>query len=928
MSKPAETERWKQHGKIEDGPESSASGIRSDGNRLSRREFVFTGASAVAAAGLPTLREGVEQKPEAVWRAGSRAITVDYPRLVSRADLEYRQPVTRSEEGMPVGNGRMGTLVWTSASALKLQINRPDVFAENCATNSFPERHTDYGSGCGYVDVDFGDYGPDIFGPGAFRQHLSVYDGVVSITGNGVNVRMLAWHERDVIAIEIEDQRANPAPIRVQLRMLRYLRQYLSGENYQLTSQNIVRVVNRSQTADSKLEIRNRRVVLTQQFREGSFYSASGVAIAAAGRESLAKYTSDSTVQLCAAPGKGRFVLLVGSASSFVPEPDVAALALAEIDAAEVAGFDALLTGNRAWWQDYWSRAFVHLHSQDGVADFVEENYTYFLYLMACSSRGAFPPRFGGMLWYTNGDMREWGAQHWWANTSCYYDALPPANRFEVMEPVFAMYSKMLPACSLAAQQQWGSEGIFIPETVWFDGLEQLPNDVAAEMRDLYLLRKPWEERSKVFREFADPKQPHNSRWNWKAAGKWVNGKWIYEDKGAGPYGQVTHIFSSGAKIAHLYWLRYEYTQDRNWLGDRAYPVLRGIAEFYRHFPNVKKGNDGQYHIHNVNNHEPVWGAQDTMEELSAMHGILPLVIRASELLGTDQDLRPIWREFLQNLAPLPASDSSGAAKPAQPGAPRCWISGLPPVLHGDASAYSLVPALYYDLCTSSTEDSTVVHTSNATFEAMYPHGVNGSTPVSVLNRNATAAAHLRRANDLKYMLPNQLRCLAPEHDFCDWIGGGKTGVLPNRLTLREGPGAIDAERIGRMSEALHAALLQSGPASPAGHPVIHVFPAWPKEWDGQFTLLARGAVLVTASLRRGEIEFVELLCQQGGDCFLRNPWNGREVTVYRQGQKSLAASGTLLKFDTKPGDLIHLQRAGSAHPLAFPIRVPDLERG
>src|SRR5262249_42899751 len=160
---------------------------------------------------------------------------------------------------------------------------------------------------------------------------------------------MLAWHERDVIAIEIEDQRSNPAPIRVQLRMLRYLRQYLSGENYQLTSQNIVRVVNRSQTADSKLEIRNRRVVLTQQFREGSFYSASGVAIAAAGRESLAKYTSDSTVQLCAAPGKGRFVLLVGSASSFVPEPDVAALALAEIDAAEVAGFDALLTGNRAW---------------------------------------------------------------------------------------------------------------------------------------------------------------------------------------------------------------------------------------------------------------------------------------------------------------------------------------------------------------------------------------------------------------------------------------------------------------------------------------------------------------------------------------------------------------------------------------------------
>ena len=37
------------------------------------------------------------------------------------------------------------------------------------------------------------------------------------------------------------------------------------------------------------------------------------------------------------------------------------------------------------------------------------------------------------------------------------------------------MYSGMFDACALAARQQWGSEGIFIPETVWFDGLAKLP---------------------------------------------------------------------------------------------------------------------------------------------------------------------------------------------------------------------------------------------------------------------------------------------------------------------------------------------------------------------------------------------------------------------------------------------------------------------
>ena len=63
-------------------------------------------------------------------------MNVDYRSLVSRADLDCNEPVSRSEEGMPVGNGRMGSLVWTTPTALKFQINRVDVFAQNCETDS------------------------------------------------------------------------------------------------------------------------------------------------------------------------------------------------------------------------------------------------------------------------------------------------------------------------------------------------------------------------------------------------------------------------------------------------------------------------------------------------------------------------------------------------------------------------------------------------------------------------------------------------------------------------------------------------------------------------------------------------------------------------------------------------------------------------
>src|SRR3954471_21234956 len=89
-----------------------------------------------------------------VARPAAGAEKIDLQALVSRADLDYDKPASRSEEGQPIGNGRMGSLVWTTASALHFQINRVDVFGQDSSTTSFPKQDSDYASGCGYVDVN------------------------------------------------------------------------------------------------------------------------------------------------------------------------------------------------------------------------------------------------------------------------------------------------------------------------------------------------------------------------------------------------------------------------------------------------------------------------------------------------------------------------------------------------------------------------------------------------------------------------------------------------------------------------------------------------------------------------------------------------------------------------------------------------------
>lgn len=84
----------------------------------------------------------------------STDLSTDFRTAISQGDLDFTYPATRSEEGMPVGNGRMGSLVWTTPSALKFQINRCDVFGVDSSSVSFPHQDDDYASDCGYVDIN------------------------------------------------------------------------------------------------------------------------------------------------------------------------------------------------------------------------------------------------------------------------------------------------------------------------------------------------------------------------------------------------------------------------------------------------------------------------------------------------------------------------------------------------------------------------------------------------------------------------------------------------------------------------------------------------------------------------------------------------------------------------------------------------------
>ena len=64
--------------------------------------------------------------------------------------------------------------------------------------------------------------------------------------------------------------------------------------------------------------------------------------------------------------------------------------------------------------------------------------------------------------------------------------------------------------------------------------------------------------------------------------------------------------------------------------------------------------------------------------------------------------------------------------------------------------------------------------------------------------------------------------------------------------------------------------------------------------------------------MTKGEVEFVELDSQAGGECRLRNPWGKMEVSLYRNGKKAGTSSGSLLRFNSTKGEKIVVVRKGT----------------
>lgn len=107
-----------------------------------------------------------------------------------------------------------------------------------------------------------------------------------------------------------------------------------------------------------------------------------------------------------------------------------------------------------------------------------------------------------------------------------------------------------------------------------------------------------------------------------------------------------------GTWIASHLWTHYEFTRDKRFLRDTAYPILKEAADFYLDF--LVETPHYPYLV-TAPSCSPEHGGLAVMPTADRVliHDLLQSCIRASEILGIDETMRPRWKATMDKLPPL-----------------------------------------------------------------------------------------------------------------------------------------------------------------------------------------------------------------------------------------------------------------------------------
>ena len=344
------------------------------------------------------------------------------------------------------------------------------------------------------------------------------------------------------------------------------------------------------------------------------------------------------------------------------------------------------------------------------------------------------------------------------------------------------------------------------------------------------------------------------------------------------------------AWLAQHFYLHWQFSRDRTFLEDRAYPWIKDAAVFIDAI--AGRGEDGKKRLPlssspEINdNRIDAWFLETTNFDLALIRWLYGAAAElAGELKLKKEQAR--WLGLLAEWPELARAPEDGRLLVA-PGYPLKES-------HRHFSHLMAIHPLGIVDWSNGENDRRTVRASLAELDRLGPDWWCGYSYSWLGSLAARAMDGDKAAGALKifaqcFCLPNSF------HANGDQTKSGKSKFTYRPFTL-EGNFAFAA--------AVQEMLLQSHTGT------VRIFPAVPSAWkDVAFDLLrTNGAFLISARKQAGSVTEVRVIAEKGGQLRLENPFGaGISPVVKGIPESQVKAAGNVLEIDMKPGEFVLLK--------------------
>lgn len=495
-------------------------------------------------------------------------------------------------------------------------------------------------------------------------------------------------------------------------------------------------------------------------------------------------------------------------------------------------------------WHRFWEKSFVHLQGED----YLENLYYLYLYQLNCCSRGRYPITFAG-LWNWFKDTRNWGHFYHWNHQQTYWPVLA-AGHPRLYRNYLDYRWKMLPHAREDARRLFGADGAFFSDVSNLNGYNAIEPDTIRNC-------------------------------------------------------------SVGAQIAMDFYRYYRYTGDEVFRIERAVPMLCASADFYGSMLEEKdgrfrvKGGASSYESY-WDLRETLTDYAALKSVLRILGTMEDIPSEKQEFYRTiEEKLYAPPTELIEDNGKVTRIYAAGVK---WDGMPVHYDEGEYPYSPFPASLMSLV---YPSGCISLSDEGTeafqiMKNTARVLLDREIYHlgklGCSGHAPAPEM------AARLGMKDDMikilkKYVasyqiFPNGFMHFADISQDQQWSAVDRPRILTGNEAYTQWE-ELHEKKKGVRTEIssewfLHcyfeasanlAAGIQEMLLQNVGG-ILRVFPAYPETENGMFRLWAEGGFVVTSEAAEGEVRYVEIFCEHSGHCKLMLPWK-EAVTVRVMGKES-----------------------------------------